>query len=162
VTELEFMQRVLAVFAFDECDSLWWRFEEGRTGDREALTFFAQCSDVFYWGSADVEPITPETIWDLEHAFKDVKIAKDGDWDISEGTYLYCARRRQMRPQGAMYKYLDPKTHHLFDQCGPEREVGLGNPTHHPAAKPNPPINTSTSMPYTAEMTGGYIAPDQQ
>ena len=33
-----------------------------------------------------------------------------------------------MRPQGAYYPESDPETWPLFDDCGPEREVGLGNP----------------------------------
>lgn len=40
---------------------------------------------------------------------------------------LYAARRRGLRPQGACYPK-DTRLWHLFDQCGPEREVGFGNP----------------------------------
>ena len=32
-----------------------------------------------------------------------------------------------MRPQGAYYKYIDKEVWHLFDEAGPEREVGKGN-----------------------------------
>jgi len=34
-----------------------------------------------------------------------------------------------MRPQGAYYQQCVPlELYHLFDECGPEREVGFGNP----------------------------------
>ena len=42
---------------------------------------------------------------------------------------LFAARVRQMRPQGAAYKVrYDESIWPLFDECGPVREVGFGNP----------------------------------
>jgi len=41
---------------------------------------------------------------------------------------LYCARKRKMRPQGAMYEYLNKENWPLFDECGPVREKSLSNP----------------------------------
>ena len=41
---------------------------------------------------------------------------------------LFAARSRQERPQGACYSGYDRSIWSLFDACGPEREVGLGNP----------------------------------
>jgi hypothetical protein len=42
---------------------------------------------------------------------------------------LFAARVRKMRPQGAAYKVrYDESIWHLFNECGPEREVGNGNP----------------------------------
>ena len=40
---------------------------------------------------------------------------------------LFCCRVRKMRPQGAYYKYIDKEVWHIFDEAGPEREVGKGN-----------------------------------
>jgi hypothetical protein len=78
------------------------------------------CSDVFYWGCADCEPV--ESLEDIELL---IKSCKEASFD---GAILYCARKRGMRPQGAMYKLLDKNIHHLFDECGPEREIDLANP----------------------------------
>lgn len=41
---------------------------------------------------------------------------------------LFAARVRGMRPQGAAYTFYPPETWPLFDACGPEREIGFGNP----------------------------------
>lgn len=42
---------------------------------------------------------------------------------------LFAARVRSMRPQGAAYKVrYDKSIWPLFDACGPEREIGMGNP----------------------------------
>lgn len=55
-----------------------------------------------------------------------------GRYNADDAFLLWCARQRATRPQGAYYKHLDPRLHHLFDAVGPEREVGLGNPDPHP------------------------------
>jgi hypothetical protein len=96
----------------------------------ESLNFTVLCNDAFYWGSADAEELTQDSFNDLEKSIVDA-----GD----DGCLLYCARRRGMRPQGAMYEYLDKNSWTLFDACGPEREVGIGNPKEHPL--PSPPLN---------------------
>lgn len=41
---------------------------------------------------------------------------------------LYSCRIEGMRPQGAVYRHNKKELWPLFDACGPEREVGLGNP----------------------------------
>lgn len=84
------------------------------------LRVFVECSDVFVWGASDLEEI--ENIKDLELLIKSVKDA--GHY----GTKLYVARKCGCRPQGAYYTYIDRKHWKLFDECGPEREIGLGNP----------------------------------
>tara|TARA_Y100000310_G_scaffold59560_1_gene54912 strand:- start:723 stop:1094 length:372 start_codon:yes stop_codon:yes gene_type:complete len=83
------------------------------------LQFSVLCNDFFYWGCADAESITPETLPELRRALEDAP---------ADGLLLYCARRRKERPQGAYYKYLGKENWALFDACGPEREVGMGNP----------------------------------
>lgn len=80
------------------------------------------CNDVFFWGSADAEFIDEATLPDFERA-----VTECGG-DEETGALLYCARKRQERPQGALYKYIPPEYWALFDACGPEREIGLGNP----------------------------------
>ena len=82
------------------------------------LKFSVICNDAFWWATADDEPITPDSIDAFETA-----LTEGGD----DGALLYCARQRRMRPQGAMYSYIDKANWPLFDACGPEREVKNGN-----------------------------------
>ena len=104
-----FVMCLLALTAkHDVNDELMWT---------EDLEFAVNCSDAFWWGTADVEAVTPETLPELEKALE--------DGGCEDGMLLYCARRRKMRPQGAMYKYIKkPELFNVF----PEREVGIGNP----------------------------------
>jgi len=125
---LDFTQRVLAAFSQgDICDGVWWKAE----GDQ--LRLYAICSDVFAWGTADLEEITPERLPILDQALADL-LAVSGDSGIWLPE-LYAARIRCMRPQGAAYPG-DPQVDALFDACGPERPVGLGNPEPQPNAAP--------------------------
>lgn len=104
--------RVIA--AYDCHDSIWWN---------STLDFYVNCNDAFCWACADAEPINDEDVGELTTALIDA-----GD----DGPLLYVARRRKMRPQGAMYDHIDLKNWPLFDACGPVREAGLGNPKAHP------------------------------
>ena len=47
---------------------------------------------------------------------------------LKYGSILFCCRESKMRPQGAYYSSIPVKMHHLFNMCGGEREVSLGNP----------------------------------
>jgi hypothetical protein len=108
----EFYLRVMKCME-DNNESLWWRTDE----EYAPITFLINCSDAFWWGCSDAEEITEENIDILEQSIKDA-----GD------PRLFCARVRGMRPQGAMYKYIETKNRHFFDACGPEREIEIGNP----------------------------------
>ncbi len=104
-------QLLSLVAKYDGCDTIFWN---------EALDFSVICNDAFWWGTADLEHITDENVSVLETAFKD-----GGEiW----GPLLFCARMRKMRPQQAMYKHIDASLHPLFDACGPERKLDMGNP----------------------------------
>ena len=109
------IKTILKLFAKYDCfTELMWNTN---------LDFAIICSDAFWWACADAEPIeSKEDIQNLKLALQDC-----GD-SGSDGPLLYCARRRKMRPQGAMYKYIHQTNKHLFDKCGPEREVGFLNP----------------------------------
>lgn len=125
--DVDFMVRVLGFFwNRDIQDDLFWREDNG------VVSFYAKCSDFFWWGTADVEEITPENVDMLDQAWDDIRAAKPGDpFGSLSIAPLFCARVRQMRPQGAAYpkeRWLWP----LFDACGPERETGLVNPVLHP------------------------------
>jgi hypothetical protein len=107
--------RLLKVAATHEAtDNLKWNTE---------LEFFTPCSDVFFWGCADAEDIkTDEDIALFEKSLAD---------DNIYGNWLYAARKRHLRPQGACYNALSPGLVALFDACGSKREAGLGNPVDH-------------------------------
>ena len=102
------MQLLTLTAKYDVNEELLWD---------ENLNFAVLCNDFFFWGTADAEEITPETLAELEQSLK--------DGGIKDGMLLYCARRRNMRPQGAMYKYID--NHELFNVF-PEREIDTLNP----------------------------------
>jgi hypothetical protein len=110
------------VAKYDEREHLYWN---------ENLEFYFLCNDFFYWGCADAEDITSQEDVDLfEQCIKDCKaIAEQGEVYAKE---LYCSRRAKMRPQGAYYEAIDKRFWPLFDACGPERELNMGNPKPHP------------------------------
>lgn len=115
---LAFHRRVLGLFyrADIRRDLLW---HDSPDGSR----FAANVSDVFAWGCADAEDITPDTVDALEQAHADCRAAGAEEYTVD----LYAARRRGMKPQGAAYPE-KPEAQALFDACGPERQVGFGNP----------------------------------
>lgn len=90
----------------------------------EDLEFYINCNDIFFWACSDAEPISPNTLPQLEQAFK--------DGEGFDGALLYCARQRKMRPQGAFYTCIDKEHWHLFDECGPQRETDFMNPRERP------------------------------
>lgn len=118
---LEFVLRVLRAFAdADATDDLWWRTD----AEYAPVTFLVNCNDLFCWGSADAEEVTSENVSVFEQAVADVRAVTG---DEAYACELFAARVRRERPQGAAY----PKNRALwplFDQCGSERQTGLGNP----------------------------------
>jgi hypothetical protein len=122
----EFMLRVLDVVArFDAHEQLWWRCDD----EYAPVTFFVECSDLFAWGTADLEPVTPEAVDELARAFAEVTAITDGDPTYAGS--LYACRRRGSRPQGAAYPS-DARLWPLFDAAGPQREIDLFNPKPRP------------------------------
>lgn len=116
--ELAYTRRVLDVFAKAHIHSeLLWHVE------RHRVVFSADVSDVFAWGGADAEEITPSNLPVLEQAYADLKAVCAEE----HAADLFAARVRRMRPQGAAYPTALP-AQRLFDACGPQRPPGLGNP----------------------------------
>lgn len=119
----DFVMKVLALI--EEHDLFWsffWRTDEGYA----PITFMINTNDLFCWGCADAEKVTPENFDDVVQAIKDCEAVLPRIGKI-EGLSLFACRLNKMRPQGAAYpqeKELWP----LFDACGPERETGIGNP----------------------------------
>lgn len=124
--QFKFVLRVLSIFngfgnGSPSSDQLWWRTD----AEYAPVTLLVNCNDTFWWGCSDCEQVTPANVELLERAVADVRAVGGGG---TESTELFCARVRGMRPQGACYRHYDKATWPLFDACGPEREVGFGNP----------------------------------
>jgi hypothetical protein len=132
VTDSYPIRRLLRVFArADIHDELFWGFyEEGE------LKFFALCSDIFEWGTADMEEIREEDLDLLEQTHRDLMAVSIADrtqaWAVAWTAELYAARKRQKRPQGAVYANMPEEIRPLFDACGPERKVDVFNPSEQP------------------------------
>ena len=128
--------RVMSAFsAADICDGLWWKFDDGE------LRLFAIVNDVFAWGTADLEEITPERIPVLEQALDDLLTIGDHGVELPD---LYAARVRGMRPQDAAYPE-HSEVRALFDACGPERPRDMLNPG--PWHTPTPATPSATETP---------------
>jgi len=79
--------------------------------------YFVDCSDSFYWACADAEELNPEDGEAIRKAHGESKF---------NGSLLWIARKREIRPQNALYGYIEDEDWPLFDACGPEREANLG------------------------------------
>lgn len=110
---------ILEVFQYDNDYYLGWTVGE----DRNLETFWVLCNDLFAWGSADEEVIEPDDIPALRQAHDDA----EGDFYWPE---LWVARKRHMRPQGAVLNEIKGhrKVIELFLDAGPERPAALMNP----------------------------------
>ena len=105
----------------DACDELRWR------DDGAGLTFKVDCSDTFYWGTADSEEVTEADLPELQRAMADSSCCPAGRdlWPV-----LWCARKRGMRPMEVFYRRVlngPPDSGAagtlaaLFDAAGPAR-----------------------------------------
>jgi hypothetical protein len=93
----------------------------------EGVRISVTCSDVFYWGCADAEIVTRENFPQLRQAYLDEIEASPDDVALHPG-WLFVARLRNLRPQGAIYKALEYWEVPLFDAAGPPREINFSNP----------------------------------
>lgn len=126
----DFYLRVMSIFAFDNTDLLWWRTDS----EYAPITFFVNANDLMDWGSSDLEQITPENIDILEQSLLDCNPDYKTDFKFNYGLELFVCRVRKERPQGAAYPK-DETLWPLFDACGPERVVRMGNPMPHPSVQ---------------------------
>lgn len=118
------IRAALVATGFEYTDALWWR-----TYDDDVLRLYVLCSDLFHWGTADMEEITDANVQSLADTIAECE-AILGRYRADDAPLLWCARQRGMRPQGAYYKHLDEALWPLFDAAGPERETGPTNPHH--------------------------------
>lgn len=137
---IDFIREVLSLgsmFEGEEYTNAWenvcWRTD----GEYAPVTFFVNCNDLFFWGCADVEEITPENVGELRRAVSDLRESlgvssmpnpatesdKWKEWDKapSWGTELFACRVRKMRPQTPVLNKLRSELRPLFEACGPER-----------------------------------------
>lgn len=92
------------VSKYEMCEELFWN---------QDLKFWFNCNDLFFWASSDGETIEEVDLELLEKSFKDSR---------DYGYLLFVCRKRKMRPQKPYYKSIPMDEHHLFNECGPERE----------------------------------------
>lgn len=122
----EFAIEVMRLIAKHEWfdGEIWWHsFPAGESPSQ----VFVACSDLFLWGCADLEPLTPDNIALLDET-ADELTAIDDCYGPEWAPRLFCCRTRKMRPQGAYYKYIPNQFRDKFDACGPERQPTFGNP----------------------------------
>ena len=118
---VETITKLFQIFEdFDDAKCLWVGVENS------SPVFSFLCNDEFFWGCSDGEHISPNDLPMLRQAYEDARAAKESAKFY--GPTLFICRKRGMRPQGACYPDLVPELWPLLDACGPEREVGLGNP----------------------------------
>lgn len=73
----------------------------------KTITLAVNCSDIFYWGSADAEFISPEeldTLWQY--------YTKDSTW----GPSIWCITKRKMLPQKPVYDAIQKTTNWNLDE----------------------------------------------
>lgn len=88
---------------------------------------FVTCNDVFDWGTADSDELTPDEIEPLKKACSDCEAAHPIFGHIW-GAMLWASRKRGARPQGAMWSSIPTQLWPLFEAAAPERPVNLLNP----------------------------------
>ena len=104
--------------AIEEIDGINFSCHDGD------IHVLVNCSDTFWWGTADNEELTPQNIGEFEKACADLREqcppGIDGGWVY--GDMLFCCRQRKMRPQNCIVKKLtSAKLTELLNACGPER-----------------------------------------
>lgn len=87
--------------------------EKLRIGCNNEISLWVNCSDLFFWACADGEDIELSELLDLAECYK---------LSPQYGNWLWCSRKRGMRPQTACYPYIPKEQWHLFDAAGPERD----------------------------------------
>lgn len=112
VTELDFIHRVLRLFSDQECrDDLFFGYPDCNGNN---LYLGVICSDVFDWGCAGSEEITPENIGELERAVVDAGKDRFDSW----GFLLFCARQQKRLPQAPVMKEVPEELRALFEEAG--------------------------------------------
>lgn len=110
---------VFALFAEAEDfeNGVFWRVDIKPGADRD-MKLFAECSDLFFWATADAEEITVDDIPLLARTLLDLKLL-DAEYELG---HLFAARKRKLRPQKPCYKDMEAGIVALYDACCTEQE----------------------------------------
>lgn len=90
-------QRAMAIMQDMDCiDDAWFSVDL----TTEQIHISVNCNDLFYWASADSEPITADDVALLEQTARDLEaLGDDNDtYPFLNLLELYAARRRNMQP----------------------------------------------------------------
>lgn len=121
---LRHIEYVLRLFAGDDNESLMWhgipRIHPEVMPNHE-LHFAVNCSDTFWWGTADAEAIV------LPDDIRSLRAAKEESECHLFWMTLWVARKRNLRPMRLFYKQClsdpeDEKMVALMNAAGPERD----------------------------------------
>lgn len=104
-------------FAWKNDIDLMWKVDD----DTDDVVTFVVVNDVFFWGASDAEGVEVADIPAFQQAIDDV-----GGYEWSKE--LYAARKRGMRPQGAIINIIPKDIKGLFLAAGPVREIDFCNP----------------------------------
>lgn len=108
----KFIEDVLKIFSdADLCDDLYWTFNKSGK-----ITFYVTCNDLFEYGCADCEEITPDNFPLLKRSFSDAV----NTGSKYRGSTLFACRSRGWRPMNSileLYKK-DPEYLALLEECG--------------------------------------------
>lgn len=138
--QAEELYKLTNFIAKNELDCFWVKCDDGICRPTVNL------NDFFAWACADLEIIYASDLPDIEKAKQDIEKACGTDKVLAEiyATDLWAARKNKMRPQNAIYPkancYADKNTNYealrkLYDEAGPERPIGMGNPKPRPTQK---------------------------
>ena len=114
----------------------WYDFEMHTYQGK--IYVYVDDSDLFAWGYSGSVPMVPSDFKELVKCCEDLKAIGDHLYVQMFAVKLFCCRKMKSRPQGAQYNAKHKDMWHLYDECGPEKEVGIGNPCkpgeyeHHP------------------------------
>lgn len=95
----------------DLYEDLMWRVD--RTDGSYDVRMHANCSDLFFWATADCEEILPADFPLLVQTLQDLE-AVGCAYNLPE---LFAARKRKLRPQAPCYKHFEDAVKPLFDAC---------------------------------------------
>ena len=95
----------------------------------DRATMFIACSDLFYFQTEDSEIVQAR---DLPALLRALEIT------ARYGEMLWVCRKRRMRPQASLYRYLTPDERELFDVAGPLRTDEDGRKDQGPMLVRNP------------------------
>lgn len=97
LTKMSTFCDVAMLAAHHDCrDSIFWATD---------LTVYVNVSDLFWWACGDMEEIEEDDVDSLRRAIDDVTAVSEHA-DVGDAFVLFVCRKRNMRPQGAFYKYL--------------------------------------------------------